>query len=221
MSESSETEKRATGTAVQFSLRRLERLADIVFAFALLFLLITIDLVPDGAATAEDAYSYFFDQVNDSLGFVISFLIIAYYWITHQEYFNYYTGTNKTHTFIELLYLMAIAGMPFNNDFITAFPMEVAPRLAISSDIFFAGILSFLSWSYATSGNRLVDPARMSPELVSFMRSQALVVPGFALVGAGAAFLHPLAWDAVLTVGPLVAMYMIKKRTSRPDSSGK
>ena len=35
MSESSETEKRATGTAVQFSLRRLERLADIVFAFAL------------------------------------------------------------------------------------------------------------------------------------------------------------------------------------------
>jgi len=205
------------GADVQLSLRRLERLADVVFAFALLFLLVTIDLAPDGAATAEKAYSYFFDQVNNSLGFVISFLIIAYYWITHQEYFSYYKGTNKTHTFIELLYLMAIAGMPFNNDFITAYPMEVAPRLAISSDIFFAGILSFLSWSYATSRNRLVDPEQVNPELVRFMRNQALVVPGFAVVGAGAAFLHPLAWDAVLTVGPLVAMYMIKKRTSNAD----
>jgi len=215
MRESPDAETPSSGDVVRFSLRRLERLADVVFAFALLFLLMTIDLAPDGAATAEKAYSYFFDQVNNSLGFVISFLIIAYYWITHQEYFNFYTGTDKTHTFIELLYLMAIAGMPFNNDFITTYPMEVAPRLAISADIFFAGILSFLSWSYATSGNRLVDPARMSPELVSFMRYQALVVPGFAVVGAGAAFLHPLAWDAVLTFGPLVALYMIKKRTRK------
>ncbi|MGI9331282.1 MAG: TMEM175 family protein [Gammaproteobacteria bacterium] len=213
MSKQSEATGQSAGASVNFSLRRLERLADVVFAFALLFLLVTIDLAPDGAATAEKAYSYFFDQLNNSLGFVVSFLIIAYYWITHQEYFNYYTGTNKTHTFIELLYLMAIAGMPFNNDFITAYPMEVAPRLAISSDIFFAGILSFLSWSYATSGNRLVDPARVNPELVRFMRNQALVVPGFAIVGAGAAFVHPLAWDAVLTFGPLVAIFMIKRRT--------
>jgi uncharacterized membrane protein len=141
-------------------------------------------------------------QTTQSLGFIVNFLIIAY-WISHQEYFSNYTSTNKTHIFIELIFLMTIAGMPFNNHFIAAFPTEVAPRLAISSDIFFAGILTFLSWSYATRGNRLVNENEMSPELVTFMRRQALIVPVFAVVAAGTAVLNPFAWDVILTIGPL------------------
>lgn len=151
---------------------------------------------------------------------MISFLIIAYYWMAHQEYFRHYTGTNKIHTFVEWLYLMAIAGMPINNHFIAAFQTEVAPRLAISSDIFAAGLLAFLSWTYATSGNRLVDGDKLSPELVTFMRRQALVVPAFAVVAAGAAFLQPFAWDLSLTFGPLFAMFFIK-RSSKTPTRGK
>ena len=192
------------------SLPRLERLADIVFASAFLLLLLSIDLAPEESESALDAYKYLSTQVTQTLAFVINFLIIAYYWISHQEYFGYYKCTNKVHIFIELLFLMTIAGMPFNNHFIAAFPAEVAPRLAISSDIFFAGIFTFLSWSYATSGNRLVDENEMSPELVTFMRRQALIVPVFAVVGAGAAFLNPFAWDVILTIGPLFAMFFIK-----------
>ena len=196
----------------QLSLPRLERLADIVFAAAFLLLLLSIDLAPEESVSAVEAYKYLSTQITQTLAFVINFLIIAYYWISHQEYFSYYKSTNKVHMFIELLFLMTIAGMPFNNHFIAAFPAEVAPRLAISSDIFFAGIFTFLSWSYATSGHRLVDGNEMSPELVTFMRRQALNVPVFAVVGAGAAFLNPFAWDVVLTIGPLFALFFIKKR---------
>jgi uncharacterized membrane protein len=202
----------------QLSLRRLERLADIVFAFALLMLLLTIDFAPEESASAVEAYEYLTKQMTQSLGFVINFLIIAYYWVIHQEYFGYYTSTNKMHIFIELVFLMTIAGMPFNNHFIAAFPTEVAPRLAISSDIFFAGVLSFLSWSYATRGNRLVDAKEMNPELVTFMRRQALIVPGCAVVAAAAAMLHPFAWDAVLTIAPLFAMFFIKRRNKNGGS---
>ena len=83
-----------------------------------------------------------------------------------------------------------------------------------------AGFLSFLSWSYATAGHRLVDERGVDPELVSFMRWQALAVPLVALVALGLAFLHPLAWDVVLTIGPLAVLFLIKRRTksaSRPD----
>lgn len=199
----------------QLSLSRLERLADIIFAVALCLLLLTIDFAPEESASAVEGYEYLLKQMTQSLGFVINFLIIAYYWIIHQEYFSYYTSTNKTHIFIELFFLMTIAGMPFNNHFIAAFPAEIAPRLAISSDIFFAGILTFLSWSYATSGNRLVDAKEMSPELVSFMRRQALVVPGCAVVAAAAAVVNPFAWDVILTIGPLLAMFLIKRRDKK------
>ena len=149
--------------------------------------------------------------MSQSLGFAISFLIIAYYWISHQEYFTHYTSTNKTHICLELVFLLAIAGMPVNNDFLEAFPTQLAPRIAISSDIFFAGIFTFFSWNYATSGNRLVDATKMTPGIARFMSAQALVMPAVAIIAAVAAVVHPMAWDAVLFVGPIIGMALIKR----------
>jgi uncharacterized membrane protein len=137
---------------------------------------------------------------------------VSYYWISHQTYFCYYKDTNRAHIFLELLFLLAIAGMPLNNDFIEAFPNELAPRIAISSDIFMAGIFTFFSWSYATAGNRLTDPTEATPAVVKFMKNQALVMPVMALIAVGAALIHPLAWDAILFVGPILGMKMITNK---------
>lgn len=196
----------------ELSLPRLERLADIVFAVSILLLLVTIDFAPVGSETAEEALRYFTTSMTQTLGYAISFILVAYYWISHQEYFSYYERTNKTHTFIELFFLLTIAGMPFNNQFITAFPEEILPRLAISCDIVAAGVFTFLSWSYATKNNRLVDEQGIDPEVVRFMRWQALVLPVCAIVAAGAAFLHPFAWDIILTIGPLAGIALIKRK---------
>jgi uncharacterized membrane protein len=193
----------------KYSLRRLERLADSIFAIALMLLIVKIDFAPRDLSSAEEAYAFLWKSSSQSLGFAISFLLVAYYWISHQSYFGYYTDTNRTHLFLELLFLLAIAGMPLNNDFIEAFPDALAPRIAISSDIFMAGIFTFFSWSYATAGNRLIDPEKTSPQTVKYMRDHALVMPVIALVAVGAAFIHPLAWDVILFVGPILAMKLI------------
>jgi len=197
---------------VKYSLRRLERLADSIFAIALMLLIVKIDFAPRDLSSAAEAYDFLWKSSSQSLGFAISFLLVAYYWISHQSYFSYYTGTNRTHIFLELLFLLAIAGMPLNNDFIEAFPDELAPRIAISSDIFMAGIFSFFSWSYATAGNRLIDPKKTSPETVKYMRDQALVMPVIAIIAVGAAFIHPFAWDAILFVGPIFGMKLVTSK---------
>jgi uncharacterized membrane protein len=195
----------------ELSLDRLERLVDIVFGVSILLLLVTLDFASGDSSTAEEAFKYFRQNMSQTLGYAISFILVAYYWISHQQYFSYYTATNKTHTFIELLFLLTIAGMPFNNHFITAFPTELAPRIAISCDIFAAGLLTFASWSYATAGNRLVDASEVDPDLVRFMRFQALVLPVCAVLAAASAFLHPFAWDVILTIAPLAGIALIKR----------
>jgi uncharacterized membrane protein len=212
---SNDTGPRSAPTPTGYSLIRLERVTDFVFAVALLLLVVKIDFAPRDSSSAADAYKFLWKQISQSLGFSVSFLAIAYYWVSHQEYFIHYKRTNKTHTFIELFFLLAIAGMPVNNDFIEAFPMQLAPRIAISSDVFFAGLFMFLSWSYATAGNRLVDAKEMTPEFVRLMRGQALVLPAVAILGAAAALLHPLAWDAVMIVGPIVGIALLKRRTKQ------
>jgi uncharacterized membrane protein len=197
---------------VKYSLRRLERLADTIFAIALMLLIVRVDFAPRDMASSAEAYAYLWKSCSQTLGFAISFLIVAYYWMSHQSYSGYYTSTNRVHIIFELLFLLAIAGMPLNNDFIEAFPSELAPRIAISSDIFMAGLFTFLSWSYATAGNRLIDPAETSPEVVKFMRYQALVMPVIAIIAVGAAFIHPFAWDAILFVGPILGIKLITSK---------
>jgi hypothetical protein len=44
------------------------------------------------------------------------------------------------------------------------------------------------------------------------MRLHAVVMPACALVPAGAAFLHPFAWDIVLFVGPVLEIFVLKRR---------
>jgi uncharacterized membrane protein len=202
----------STVPTVKYSLRRLERLADTIFAIAIMLLIVKVDFAPRDLSSAAEAYAFLWKSSSQSLGFAISFLLVAYYWIIHQSYFGYYTGTNMTHLFLELLFLLAIAGMPLNNDFIEAFPNELAPRIAISSDIFMAGIFTFFSWSYATAGNRLIDPTITSPGVVRYMRNQALVMPVIAIIAVGAAFIHPFAWDVILFVGPILGMKLITNK---------
>ena len=201
----------ATRLPGHLSVLRLERLADFVFGAAILMLLLTIDFAPEESGTSADAFDFLWKNVTQTFGFAINFVILAYYWIGHQEYFSYYKRTNKLHTFIELLFLLTIVAMPFNNQFLLAFPMDLAPRIGLSSDIFVAGMLSFFSWSYATSGARLVDPGELTPDRVRYMRLQALVLPGCAIVAVGAAFIHPLVWDVILFVGPIGAMILLRK----------
>jgi len=208
----------STVVTAKYSLRRLERLADCVFAIAIMLLIVKIDFVPRDLSSAAEAYAFLWKSCSQSLGFAISFLLVAYYWMSHQSYFGYYTGTNRTHIFLELLFLIAIAGMPLNNDFIETFPNELAPRIAISSDIFMAGIFTFFSWSYATAGNRLINPVETSPEVVRYMRNQALVMPTVAIIALGAAFIHPFAWDAILFVGPILGMRLITKKSNLTPS---
>ncbi len=195
----------------ELSVRRLERVADIIFGVSFLLLLVTIDLAVFHSDSAEAAYAYLWKNINQTLGFAISYLVIAYYWISHQKYLGYIKRTNTTHSFIELFYLMAIAGMPVNNHFIATFPNELAPRFAISMDILFAGLLSYFSWRYATKGNRLIDPEEITPDVAGEMSRQALVMPSVAIIAAGAALLHPFAWDLILFIGPLLAIPLLKR----------
>ena len=145
----------------QLSLRRLERVSDIVHAVALLALLITVRFIPAGA-TDEEATSLVLDQVEPWIGFVVGFLIIGYYWISHQQYFSYYVRTDKGHPWLELVYLIGIATMPLGNQAIAVAPVSSPVMVVVSLDIIFVGVMQYFAWMYATKNDRLVPAGSVS-----------------------------------------------------------
>lgn len=192
-------------TAGSLSLRRLERLSDVVYAAALLILLATMTFAGGEPSTSEDAWIFLTTEFEAWISFVISFLIIAYYWITHQVYFSYYRRTNKAHTFLELIYLMFLAVMPLGNQFVGAHADLFEAKLIASADIVAVGVMQYFTWAYATGKDRLVEPGVPDAATRSALAKEALVLPAAAVIGAVAAYFYTYLWEVVLIIGPLVA----------------
>lgn len=196
----------------QLSLRSLERVSDIVHAVALLALLVTIRFIPAGT-TDEEATSLVLDQVEPWIGFVVGFLIIGYYWISHQEYFSYYVRTDKGHTWLELLYLVGIATMPLGNQAMSVLPTSYAAMVVVSLEIAFVGVMQYFAWAYATKNDRLVRPGSLDPATKSAMGRAAVLMPVAAVLGAIAGYFYAPLWYVVLIVGP-VALSARKKSST-------
>jgi uncharacterized membrane protein len=138
---------------------RLETFADGVFAIAITLLVLGIGVpaadVPLGPALL--------DQWPTFAAYVVSFLTIGITWVNHHQLFVLIGRSNITFAFINVVFLMVIAFLPFP----TAL---VAERLASGVDAQLATILYGVTWSliavmfnvvwiYASGGGgRLLKP---------------------------------------------------------------
>ncbi len=201
---------RRNGSPGQLSLARLARLSDVIYAAALLILLATMTFAPAELTSPEETWSFITTETEAWFTFVISFLIIAYYWMNHQVYFSYYTHTDKTHTFLELIYLMCLAVMPFSNQFVGTHGDLYEAKLIASADIVAVGVMQYANWMYATRKDRLVKPGVPDAATRSALGFQALVLPVAAVVAAAAAYFYSFLWELVLIVGPVAALFRRK-----------
>jgi len=196
------------------SLTRLERITDIFYAFALLILTYTFADIPDNLSSSSERWGFYFTHLETFTGFFISFFIVAYYWINHQEYFSFITTTDKVHTFIELVYLMILVFMPYMNRFYEMYPDAIEPRILLSIDMIVLGLLQYFSWSYATKNRRLVGETNPSDETIKAIRSGMLLMPTLALIAAVSVFIYPYLWEIILVVSPIVLTARKKMKTA-------
>lgn len=195
----------ADGIPGKLSLKRLARLSDFIYAAALLILLATVTFAPTELSNREEAWTYLTTEIEVWVTFAISFLIIAYYWISHQIYFSYYIRTDKVHSFLELVYLMFLVVMPVGTHFVGTHPGLFEAKLLASYDIVMVGVMQFITWSYATRNDRLVAPGVPDTATRTALSVQALVLPAAAIVAAVAAYFYSPLWEVVLIVGPVLA----------------
>ena len=188
--------------------RELDRIvffSDAVFAIAITILVLDIR-VPDGLSPTTLP-----DQVLDLwpkyLSYVISFLVLAIYWQAHHRVFKPITGYDGTLVWLNFLFLMVVAFLPFPTALLGEYGEEQLSVVIYASNAALASLLlSAISW-YATSGHRLVA-AGVDYEELSLRRAQSLVVPGVFLLSIGVSFFSPAAamysWLLLIAAGPLV-----------------
>jgi uncharacterized membrane protein len=191
--------------------RELDRIvffSDAVFAIAITILVLDIrvpDIPPD--LVSRELPSRILDLGPKFLSYVISFLVLAIYWQAHHRVFKPIRGYDRTLVWLNFLFLMSVAFLPFPTSLLGKFSEEQISVVIYAANAALASIfLGSIFW-YATAGHRLVA-ADLDDEAIRHQRVRGLVVPIVFVLSIGISFFSPMAamysWLLLFAVDPIL-----------------
>jgi uncharacterized membrane protein len=163
--------------------KRIEALADGVLAIAMT--LLVIELKVPAVPADGDLLHALLDHVGPhALWYAMSFVTLATFWIGHHTVFAHVRRVDRWFLWLNVLFLLPLAFLPFATALIGAHWREGIASLVYGGTLLLAGTALGAMWSYATRGRRLTDP-RLGEEVVRGFRMR--VAAGWVVYGAATA----------------------------------
>jgi uncharacterized membrane protein len=132
--------------------------SDAVFAFAITLMALSID-IPDLPLNLSE--SELLARLNDMYpqfeDYVISFAVIAIFWISYHQMFNHIKGSHISMVYLNLLFLLLITLLSLTTSFVINYASYQIPYIIYCVVVILTGSLLVLIWWYATKGRRLVE----------------------------------------------------------------
>ena len=182
-------------------LRRLEILADVIFALAMVHIFLQFPRPTPG----ENLAAFFSDSLGTIAVVLVGFAFLIVYWIQNNAVFGVLAKTDNRHTVIGIVQLITVLmflyavklGVDFDGDlFAMIFESCVAALM---------GFLSLVNWSYATKDRRLLFDD-ITDEEVKRRTRKLWPEPATAILTIPCAFLGPVVWTiAWFVIMPIAA----------------
>ncbi len=194
MSEAGANEKR------WLDVSRIVYFNDAVFAISMTVLVLGFR-VPEGLSGETEFADALGDQIYHYIGYFLSFLVLAYYWIAHHRLFDHVRRADRWVLYLNLTFLAFVAMLPYPAELLQHHNDTEVAVILWSATIAGAGVAFTALVVYAGRGYRLMDPPA-DPNFVSHSILREGCVPlvflvsiPIALVSVGAA---KLVWLAVI-----------------------
>lgn len=129
-------------------LERLVFFSDAVFAIAITLLVLEIEVPHLPHDAAPSAYwEALAELVPSFLAFLLSFMVIGRFWLSHHQIFARVKHFDVRLVWSNMLYLLAIAFMPFTTAFMAAGRDTFVPALFYNLNLLVAGLTAWLLMS--------------------------------------------------------------------------
>jgi len=191
------------------STSRLEALTDGIFAFAMTLLVLSISLPDDpggkGYMPNAELEDLILGESHRFLNYAIAFLLLAGFWMNHSREFHMIKATEHKHTWINILFLMFVALVPFTTALVGDYGQDWVAWLFFGANILILGIFLYMNWWYA-SRNRHLLHADVEEERIELGKRRGLVVPSAAVVSVAVSLSAPSLAGFVYMLIPIVLM---------------
>ncbi|MCX6090008.1 MAG: TMEM175 family protein [Candidatus Atribacteria bacterium] len=138
---------------------RIQSLTDGIFAFAMTLLVINIDLpkAPD-KLDPQLLGKYLLSLRPDFIHYVLSFILLALFWIDHHQQFYYIKKINRKILWINIFNLLFVALFPFSTSLMGDYSSQPVAAVFFISNLLVIGLFLFWNWSCVTSCPDFLDP---------------------------------------------------------------
>jgi uncharacterized membrane protein len=191
---------------MELGLERIVFFSDAVMAIAITLLAVDIK-VPEMATDLAAA------QLPGSLhaltpkimSFVISFMVIGVYWMSHHRYFSFIKRYDSRLIYLNLLFLLFIAAMPFISTLLGEYAFLPLGVSAYSIAVSGIGLSICGLWLYASRNHRLIAE-ELDSRFVNAMNIRAISAPLVFMISIPISFFSPVAAVIVWFLSPLVVV---------------
>jgi uncharacterized membrane protein len=132
--------------------------SDAVFAFAITLMALTINIpdLPTNLTQSEllDKFYSLYPQVES---YVISFAVIAIFWVSYHQVFNHIKGSHITMVYLNLLFLLLITLLSLSTSLVINYGTYQIPYVIYCFIVIMTSLLLATIWWYATKNKHLVD----------------------------------------------------------------
>jgi uncharacterized membrane protein len=178
------------GIEVSMSTKRMETLVDGIFAIAMTLLVLSLN-VPQFPypSTNMQILGFLVNMVPQFFIYFLSFVLLANFWRINHSQFNLIEKTDQKLLFINVLWLLFVALVPFSTNLVGDYGYLTVPMVFFHMNLFLIGVFFNLNWYYAVKNNFINED--LSEEFIKSRKNINLVLPVCALIAAGLAFITP------------------------------
>ncbi len=180
---------RSSGSPFVMTTHRIESLSDCIFAFSMTLLVMNFTF-PSITMDESQITAIFYKEIAKLDRYILTFALLAVFWITHHQHFHYIKRTDRLFLWIQITILMFIVLIPFTAAWMSAHQHHRITNIVFDANLFILGLLFLLSWTYATYGHRLVDDNIDGRSVISG-KARGLLTCGVSLIAFAVSFFHP------------------------------
>ena len=132
--------------------------SDAVFAFAITLMALSID-IPDLPTdlTQSELLDKLYDLYPQFESYVISFAVIAIFWLSYHQVFNHIKGSHIIMVYLNLLFLLLITLLSLSTSLVINYGGYHIPYIIYSLMVILTSSLLAMIWWHATKDKLLID----------------------------------------------------------------
>jgi uncharacterized membrane protein len=151
--------------------------SDAVFAFAITLMALSVD-IPDLPTdlTQSELLDKLYDLYPQFESYIISFAVIAIFWVSYHQVFNHIKGSHITMVYLNLLFLLLITLLSLSTSLVINYGTYQIPYVIYCFIVIMTSSLLALIWWHATKNKRLVDK-NLHPFFIKGVMANLMSIP--------------------------------------------